>query len=147
MRAWPSSAALTVAVAGAIVVEVGWRNAPQNQLSNEPALTLAVIACAVAVGALLIGAVASFRTLRWLGLTVLLSVMTLVASGALLIWIAYQPLRRLKSRRTDDRYRCTLALPPWTQHQARAGRGVGFGRESDHRIAPATYGRSRASLR
>jgi hypothetical protein len=83
--------ALTVAVAGAIVVAVGWWNAPDNQLSNQPALTLALIACAVAVGALVIGAIASFRTLRWLGLTLLLSVMTLVASGALLIWIALQP--------------------------------------------------------
>ena len=78
-------------MAGAIVAAIGWWNAPDNQLSNQPALTLAIIACAVAVGALVIGAIVSFRTLRWLRLTFPLSVMTVVASGALLIWIALQP--------------------------------------------------------
>jgi hypothetical protein len=78
-------------VAGAIVGAAGWWNAPDNQVSNQPALSLAFIASVVAVGALLIGAVVSFRTLRWLGLTVVLSVMTLAASGALLFWIVLQP--------------------------------------------------------
>jgi drug/metabolite transporter (DMT)-like permease len=88
---WLSRAAFAAAGAGLTVAGVGWIERPYNQLNTQPSLNLAVLALGVALLALTIAAVASFRSLRSLGPTLAVSIMTMIAAVALLAWIAAQP--------------------------------------------------------
>ena len=90
-RTWPSQLALCVAVTGALVAALGWWNRPHTQYDNDPALRLALIAVGVSITAMVIEAVASFRSLRRFGLTMLLGILTFIAAVALLVWIGVQP--------------------------------------------------------
>jgi drug/metabolite transporter (DMT)-like permease len=88
---WLSQLAFAVAVVGLVTVGIGWLERPDNQLANEPALTLAITALALGVAAMATEAIASFRSLRRMGVTIALSVVTVVSAVGLLVWIALQP--------------------------------------------------------
>ena len=88
---WLSQLAFAVAVVGLLTVGIGWLERPDNQLANQPALTLAIISLVVGVSAMAIEAIASFRSLRRMGVTIALSLITVVAAVGLLVWIALQP--------------------------------------------------------
>jgi uncharacterized membrane protein len=88
---WLSQLAFAVAVAGLLTVGIGWIERPDNQLGGQPALTLAVISFGLGVSAIAIEAAASVRSVRRMGATIAVSVTTLVAAVALLVWIALQP--------------------------------------------------------
>jgi hypothetical protein len=70
---------------------VGWLDRPNNQLANQPALTLAIISLALAMSAMALEAFASLRSFRRLGATIALSLASIVAAVGLLVWIALQP--------------------------------------------------------
>ncbi len=88
---WRSSIPSAVAIVGSLVVAVGWFERPGSQYEAQPALDLALVGLAVGIVAIVLGAVASVRTLRHLGLTTLVSVATITAAIGLLVWIAVQP--------------------------------------------------------
>ena len=88
---WLSQLAFAVAAVGLLTVGIGWLERPDNQLANQPALTLAIISLVVGVSAMAIEAIASFRSLRRMGVTIALSLITVVAAVGLLVWIALQP--------------------------------------------------------
>jgi hypothetical protein len=74
-----------------VTVCIGWLERPDNQLANQPALTLAIISLALGVSAMALEAVASFRSLRRMGVTIALGVVTAASAVGLLVWIALQP--------------------------------------------------------